>query len=56
MKAFGDLVRLQAQLKGEITQKAELAVGPTEAFMAVMRAAQADSHRLIEHKEVDWVE
>jgi hypothetical protein len=52
LKAFQELGKLLAQVTGELVEKKQIDIGPTEQFMAIMEAAEKMPKEAIEVK--DW--
>jgi hypothetical protein len=55
LKAFQELGRLLAQVTGELVEKRQLEVGPTEQFVEIVRAAK-QNRGAIEPVKVEWIE
>lgn len=56
LKAFQDLGRLLAQISGELVEKKQIDIGPTEQFMKIMEAAEKLPKEAIECKEWRLIE
>ena len=56
LKAFQDLGRLLAQISGELVEKKQIDIGPTEQFMKIMEAAEKIPQGAIECKEWRLIE
>lgn len=56
LKAFQDLGRLLAQVTGELVDKKQIEIGPTEQFMEIMNAAKQMKGEVIEAKEYRLIE
>lgn len=56
LKAFQELGRLLAQVSGELVEKKQIEIGPTEQFMAIMEAAEKMPRESIECRDFKLIE
>jgi len=56
LKAFTELGKLLAQITGELVEKKELQIGPTEQFAKILEAAERMPKEMIECKEYKLIE